>query len=612
MAPEQPRQLGRYRLLARLAVGGMAEIYLARQTGIHGFERLVVVKRILPHLAEERRFVEMFFDEARIAAQLNHPNIVQIFDLCQEGDESFIAMEYLEGESLGYLSSEAVRLRRALPFPVCAGIIAQVCDGLEYAHRLCDEKGRELRIVHRDVSPHNIIVLFSGMVKLVDFGIAKAASQMHETRVGTLKGKLAYMSPEQCRSETVDQRSDVFSLGIVLWELLTGRRLFKRGNEPAIISAIVTEDAPDPKTVRPALPRELAAVALRALRRDPAERFESAAEMGAALREVVLRLGQPAGPAEIANFVRSVFGERARTKQKLIEEIEAGTQDAALLRVLKPDTDESLPSRSNPAVAKDVAEASTRLLPPKQDAFEGEQESPTVPRGRSLPESPRRRRLPGLVVFSLALVVLVAGLWFFLPRIILTLKPEILDPEYGTREGGSGPLLPPAEQDPRWVMQNTKKKKLPEPLDGAKTHPDRMDDSPGSADVGVTGGDFVQASDAGAAGEGQDGGETVSIDGDRVAIGPDAGTRTSPEDAGTEVRAPPAPATGLLRLDTSPWSEVYLGRKKLGITPIIDLRLSAGTHTLRLVNEQRGVEQKLQVAIPPGKTAVYKVKLKTE
>ncbi len=612
MAPEQPRQLGRYRLLARLAVGGMAEIYLARQTGIHGFERLVVVKRILPHLAEERRFVEMFFDEARIAAQLNHPNIVQIFDLCQEGDESFIAMEYLEGESLGYLSSEAVRLRRALPFPVCAGIIAQVCDGLEYAHRLRDEKGRELRIVHRDVSPHNIIVLFSGMVKLVDFGIAKAASQMHETRVGTLKGKLAYMSPEQCRSEAVDQRSDIFSLGIVLWELLTGRRLFKRGNEPAIISAIVAEDAPDPKVVRPALPRELAAVALRALRRDPAERFESAAEMGAALRQVVLRLGQPAGPAEIADFVRSVFGERARTKQKLIEEIEAGTQDAALLRVLKPDTDESLPSRSNPAVAKDVAEAATRLVPVDGAEDEAARESPTVPRGRSLPESPRRRRLPGLVVFSLALVVLVAGLWLFLPRIILTLKPEILDPDYGRGGGGSGPLLPPAEQDPRRVLQDTKKEKLLNSPDDTGTHPDPAGELPGSADAGLGGGDFVQVAGRETGEEAQDAGEPESLDGGGVASAPDAGTLASPPDAGTVVRAPPAPVNGLLRLDTSPWSEVYLGRKKLGITPIIDLRLPAGTHTLRLVNEQRGVEQRLQVAIPPGKTAVYKVKLKTQ
>lgn len=591
MAPDQPRQLGRYRLLARLATGGMAEIYLARQSGIHGFERLVVVKRILPHLAGERRFVEMFFDEARIAAQLNHPNIVQIFDLCQEGDESFIAMEYLEGESLGYLSGEAVRLRRPLPFPVGAGIIAQVCDGLEYAHRLRDEKGRELDIVHRDVSPHNIIVLFSGMVKLVDFGIAKAASQMHETRVGTLKGKLAYMSPEQCRAAPVDRRSDVFSLGIVLWEVLTGRRLFKRDNEAAVISAIVMEDAPEPKVVRPSLPRELSAVALRALRRDPEERFQSAAEMGAALREVVLRLGQPAGPAEIADFVRSVFGERARTKQKLIEEIEAGTGDAALLRVLKPDTDESLPSRSNPAVSSKVAEADTRLLPSSKDAPEAAEELHTHPRGSERPAK-GRQRLHVLIIGLLVVVILVAGIWLFLPGAIRLFVPDIQERLARSDGGGSGGWLPPAD-----VVR------LPVP----RTRPIRDFGKP--EEPAEPPGESLETADAGDAPQ------------ENPAAAPDAGSGVSFADAGpasggdstavarTPAPIPPAPATGLLRLDSSPWSDVYLGKKKLGITPIIDLRLPAGTHALRLVNEQRGIEKKIQITIAPGKTAVWKVKL---
>jgi serine/threonine-protein kinase len=594
MSPEQPRQLGRYRLLARLATGGMAEIYLARQTGIHGFERLVVVKRILPHLASERRFTEMFFDEARIAAQLNHPNIVQIFDLCQEGEDSFIAMEYLEGESLGYLSSEAVRLRRPLPFAVSAGIIAQVCDGLDYAHRLRDEKGRELRIVHRDVSPHNIIVLFSGMVKLVDFGIAKAASQMHETRVGTLKGKLAYMSPEQCRSAAVDHRSDVFSLGIVLWELFTGRRLFKRDNEAAVISAIVTEDVPNPKTIRPDLPREMAAVALRALRRDPRERFDSAADMGAALREVALRLEQPAGPAEIAAFVRSVFGERARTKQKLIEEIEAGSQDAALLRVLKPDTEESLPSRSNPAVSQKLAEAATRMLPHRDEWEEAEREVPTVSRGLPKPALAPRTRLPRLVVFSLALVVLVAGLWLFLPGIIRILYPEILDRDFGRDPSGSGGWIPSmdAARPPRLQPY---------------TRDDfgRMVPVPASGDAGPSDGGPPADSDDPLEPAGGDA-ETASA---AEPQSPDAGAR-DPSDAGGPVaRASPASTAGWLRLDSVPWAEVYLGKKKLGTTPIIDQRLPAGTHTLRLVNEARGLEQKISITIQAGKTTVHKARL---
>jgi serine/threonine protein kinase len=248
MDTRNQKKIGRYQLLALLATGGMAEIYLARQEGIKGFERLVVIKKILPHLARRKRFVEMFFDEARIAALLSHPNIVQIYDLGEDESDSegsyYIAMEYLEGESLGYLVKQARKASRLMPSQLAAGIVAQVCDGLDYAHKLHDPKGKPLNIVHRDVSPHNIIVLFSGGVKLVDFGIAKAASQVHQTREGSLKGKLTYIAPEQCESKPVDARSDVFSMGVVLWELLTRRRLFKRDSDAAKVQAIMSDPIP--------------------------------------------------------------------------------------------------------------------------------------------------------------------------------------------------------------------------------------------------------------------------------------------------------------------------------------------------------------------------------
>ena len=246
-----PETLGRYQLLALLATGGMAEIYLARQTGIQGFNRIVVVKRVHPHLARDANFLEMFFDEARIAAQLNHPNIVQIFDLGNESGQYFIAMEYLEGESLAYLVSEAQRTAKVMPPEIAAGIVSQICDGLGYAHRLCDETGAPMHIVHRDVNPQNVIVMFSGQVKLVDFGIAKAALQEHHTTVGTLKGKLSYMSPEQCRCDPLSASSDVFSLGVCFWELLTHNRLFKRQNEVETMNAILKDEIPLVRRLEP-------------------------------------------------------------------------------------------------------------------------------------------------------------------------------------------------------------------------------------------------------------------------------------------------------------------------------------------------------------------------
>ena len=224
--PRKPGRFGKYTLIDRIAVGGMAEIFLARQAGPEGFEKNIVIKRIRPHLSKEPNFVRMFLNEAKLAAQLNHPNIVQIYDLGKIGESYFIAMEYIFGRDMRRIIPKADALGIPFPMVYALKIASSVCEGLYFAHQRVDVYGQRLDIVHRDVTPENIFVSFDGTVKILDFGIAKAANQIEQTLAGELKGKLSYMSPEQCVGSQLDNRSDLFSLGTVLYEWLTGFKLF--------------------------------------------------------------------------------------------------------------------------------------------------------------------------------------------------------------------------------------------------------------------------------------------------------------------------------------------------------------------------------------------------
>ncbi|RMG10588.1 MAG: PEGA domain-containing protein, partial [Deltaproteobacteria bacterium] len=315
--------LGKYRLLKRLAMGGMAEILLARQKGAQGFEKLVVVKRILPHLAENPEFVTMFLDEARLAAQLNHPGIVQIFDLGHDGgSQYFIAMEYVHGENLRAVQRRLSKKQRHLPVEMVARIIARAAEALHYAHTKKDRKGKPLNIVHRDVSPQNILVSYEGQVKVVDFGIAKAASQMRETRTGVLKGKYAYMSPEQIEGMPLDGRSDEFALAVVAWELLTGQRLYHRDSEVQTLRAIGNEPPPPPRTLRPEIPEDLEAIVLKALAKERDDRFPDCAAFQHQLEAWLAATGALVTPQRIGEMLAELFPERVEAWQEIAEEIE--------------------------------------------------------------------------------------------------------------------------------------------------------------------------------------------------------------------------------------------------------------------------------------------------
>ncbi|NOK18960.1 protein kinase domain-containing protein [Corallococcus carmarthensis] len=325
---------GSYQLLKRLATGGMAQIYLARRPGSDAPDKLLVLKRILPHLSENDEFVRMFLDEARIAARLAHPNVVQIYDLGAEGDTFFIAMEYIHGVDARRLWKRSETAGRPLPVPLVCRILLEACAGLDYAHKKTDATGRPLDIVHRDVSPQNILVTFDGGVKVVDFGIAKAADQATVTRSGVLKGKYSYMSPEQAAGQRVDRRSDVFALGVVLHELLTGGRLFKRPSDMLTLSAVAECHVPVPSQVAPRVPAELDAIVLKALAKEPDARFQHAQELQRALEGWLASQPQPCGTtADLAAFMRELYADRlteeARSGEVVVTDEEAGVSPPA-------------------------------------------------------------------------------------------------------------------------------------------------------------------------------------------------------------------------------------------------------------------------------------------
>jgi serine/threonine protein kinase len=303
----QPLQL---QVLRRLGQGGMAEVFLARQVGVKGFEKYVVVKKILPQFAESPEFVEMLFAEARANARLTHPNIVQTYDVGMMDGVAYITMEYVRGPDAKKLIVELRKKGVALPMEHALRIVAETAAGLHYAHSYVDPTGKPHPMVHRDVSPHNILISLDGAIKLSDFGIAKVQGESENTQAGVLKGKIAYISPEAVGGMQLDGRNDVFALGVVLFELLTGKLPFKRENDAATLRAIVREPAPNPSELNPAIPQEISAIVLRALEKDPAWRIQSAALLREELEIAMAKAGMSSSPFTVARFFQEQLGER--------------------------------------------------------------------------------------------------------------------------------------------------------------------------------------------------------------------------------------------------------------------------------------------------------------
>lgn len=305
------KTVGRYELIHRLGHGGMAAVYLGRATGRAGFEKLVAVKVIHPHLAAEPEFVEMFLDEARIAARLHHPHVVEIHDLGEDDGAFFMVMEYVEGETLASVLRQLRKQGERLPLSAALQVVADACEGLTAAHDLTDADGRPMHLVHRDVSPHNLLVGMDGRVKVVDFGIAKATGRRSSTRTGQLRGKLAYMSPEQASGGSIDHRTDLFALGAVLWELLTNERLFTAETEPETLARVTACEVPDLRKRREDLPDGVVALVKRALSREPDARFATAQDMLRELRTQLRALEGDVEPrADLAAVMDRLFAAR--------------------------------------------------------------------------------------------------------------------------------------------------------------------------------------------------------------------------------------------------------------------------------------------------------------
>ncbi|MFL5400019.1 MAG: protein kinase domain-containing protein [Myxococcales bacterium] len=314
----QPIKFGKYLLLERIAVGGMAEVYAAKAFGAAGFERLLAIKRILPTMNEDPEFIQMFVDEARIAAQLSHANIVQVIELGKHEDSYFIAMEYISGRDVRQLNERFRKIGRPMPIPQATFILSRICEALDYAHRRRDGHGVPLGIVHRDISPQNVLVSFDGNVKLIDFGIAKAESRFSKTQAGILKGKFSYMSPEQVKGQGVDHRSDIFASGVLLWEMLCGQKLFTGDSDIAVLEKVRAAEVPPPRSLNPRVPESLEAVVLRALAADPRDRYQWASEMHDDLLRHTFQAGAPYGSRQLSEWLLEEFqGEREKEEARI-------------------------------------------------------------------------------------------------------------------------------------------------------------------------------------------------------------------------------------------------------------------------------------------------------
>ena len=626
---------GNYQLLKKLAMGGMAQIYLARQRGPEGFEKRLVVKRILPHLAENEDFVRMFLDEARIAARLNHPNIVQIYDLGSQDDSFFIAMEYIHGEDLRRVWKRADRADTPVPVPLVCRVIIEACAGLDYAHKRTDASGKPLNIVHRDISPQNILLTFEGRVKVVDFGIAKAADQATVTRSGVLKGKYSYMSPEQAAGQKVDRRSDIFALGVVLYELLTCNRLFKRPSDMATLQAVAACDILPPSQVNPRVPESLDPIVMKALARSPDDRYSEAVQLQLALEDWLVAHQHASSSAHVADFMQNLYAarlaEEARLGDVLVEDSEPAappevkSSDRAAETMAAPrqvdsggappareSTDRverTPPSRTPPRASRSEPRGGgtserkalepRRTVDPRRGAELGEEPRssgrpvprPSRVRQPALPAAPapapvapapaprkKSNRLAVGFVMGGILVGLLVGAWW-------ALRPESSPvPSSATTRPMTQPKPTPREESKPTVVVSAPPTPRTEPSQAPVGKP------PAVASGGGT--STAQAST----------GET-RLPRQAVASSPNDEHKPEPARAVVaEVREIRPQGKAMVRFVVKPitvWAEVSCNGTKMGETPFRDVQMTVGTYECKFSNPDQGTRTR-RVEVKPN------------
>ena len=425
-APSDKDRFGQFHLMEKIATGGMAEVYKARMSGVDGFQKIVAIKKILPHMAASDDFITMFADEAKLAAQLNHPNITHIYDLGKVENSYYIAMEYVEGRDLRSILKSGTEHGLSLPPELALFIASKLATALDYAHRRKDFDGKDLSLVHRDVSPQNVLISFEGDIKLCDFGIAKAASKSSQTQAGALKGKLQYMSPEQASGRTIDRRSDLFSLGSVLYEMLAGEKLFAGDSDLTILEQVKTAKAQPPSAKNPDVPKRVDSIVLKALAKDPEERYQNASDLQRDLESVLYTYSPAPGSADIAIYLHHLQAE---------EKGAAAETDHAFDQAFAPaKVEPAAPVKSKKAKGTVVQRRSTGTspgvvaappaAPPPAPAVE--EAPPAVQHDTKSGvfgaysskriEAEKKGRTPLIAGIALAAAVLVGGVFFYRSR----------------------------------------------------------------------------------------------------------------------------------------------------------------------------------------------------
>jgi len=567
--PIEPVRLDEYTLVARLGQGGMAEIYLAVHHGLSGFRKLVVVKRLLPHMADRPEVVEMFLDEARLAARLSHPNVVATTKIGTSGGHYFLAMDFIDGLPLNRVLVRAQDHSRRLAPEVVAKIISDALAGLHYAHDATDFDGTALGVVHRDVSPHNLMVGYDGITKVLDFGIAKASLQEHATRTGLIKGKFAYIAPEQATGDDLDRRADVWSVGVVLWEALAGRRLFKAKTDVGTLQETLTKPIPSLLELHQDIPRELAEICDRALQRDADDRYPSALAMKQAIDEWLASRSYRGSHEEVGRVVGELFDGEHREQRRLLKALTRFSDDE---RGTMRDLGTLSTAVSLPEGAVPVSSLSASRLTPA-----------SVSHVRTQPPTDVRVK----VAVIAASVLVAAGLAWWSTR------PTEADGTQAVATNESGPppsaaSNPPSTPDePELRPENTQPPEVVPPVTDTTDTP-----------TTPTGPDQASAPE-----RDDMRGRPRPV---RPRPNPTVQTTTSvsppPTPPRIEESPPPAPTEyGFLTLDTNPWSIVSLGGR-LGNTPLVRARLPAGTHVLELSNPELDLRTTYTVVIEPNQT----------
>jgi serine/threonine protein kinase len=357
----KPMPFGNYLLLDRIAVGGMAEVFSAKSFGVEGFERILAIKRILPNMVEDEEFIGMFIDEARIAASLQHANIAHIYELGKHDETYYIAMEYVSGRDVRLIIDKFKKKGLALPFPMAAYILAKMAEGLDYAHTKKDQDGHPIGLIHRDISPQNVLVSYDGDVKIIDFGIAKATGRSQQTQAGILKGKFAYMSPEQVRGIAIDSRSDLYSAGVMLYEMVTGQKLFTGESDFSLLEKVRAGDVRAPREVNADIPEQLEQIILKALDKDRDARYQTGAELHDELMRFLFSGREIYSGKNLSLYMKDAFAEEYQKEQERIRRWQETSVDSSVEFATQSATGNSSPGISNPRLRSRTGESGAHL-----------------------------------------------------------------------------------------------------------------------------------------------------------------------------------------------------------------------------------------------------------